>query len=51
MYFHKCMHRGVATASIRLTNIEVNQCPQPFYIPNAFKDTAVCDFTTTYVIF
>ena len=41
--------RGVVTATIRLRQLEINQCPAPFHVPNAFKNTATCDFQSTYV--
>ena len=41
--------RGVATASIKLSLLSLTQCPQPFYVPNAFKNTALCDYESTYV--
>ncbi|CAH8591988.1 unnamed protein product [Schistosoma intercalatum] len=39
---------GVVTASVKLTSLDINQCPQSFYTPNFFKNTARCDFRSTY---
>ncbi|KAH8873154.1 fras1 related extracellular matrix protein [Schistosoma japonicum] len=39
---------GVVTTSVKLTSLDINQCPQSFYTPNFFKNTARCDFRSTY---
>ncbi|CAH8864237.1 unnamed protein product [Trichobilharzia szidati] len=39
---------GVVTASVKLLSLDINQCPQSFYTPNFFKNTARCDFRSTY---
>ncbi|GAB1597608.1 uncharacterized protein LOC106882646 [Argonauta hians] len=37
---------GVVTVDVPLKLLRINQCPQPFYIANAFKNTARCPDTT-----
>ncbi|KAL7056221.1 hypothetical protein AAHC03_021027 [Spirometra sp. Aus1] len=39
---------GVVTVSVHLAHLDLNQCPQSFYTPNFFKNSAVCDFKNTY---
>ncbi|XP_005102873.2 uncharacterized protein LOC101862881 [Aplysia californica] len=39
--------RGVATVDVPLSLLEINQCPQPFTVANAFKNTARCDYLST----
>ncbi|VDL18649.1 unnamed protein product [Hymenolepis diminuta] len=39
---------GVVTISVDLHQLDINQCPQSFYTPNFFKNTARCDFQNTY---
>ncbi|CAL8108867.1 unnamed protein product [Calicophoron daubneyi] len=39
---------GVVTISVKLLSLDINQCPQSFYTPNYFKNTAKCDFGSTY---
>jgi hypothetical protein len=34
---------------MRLLELDINQCPDKFYVPNAFKDTHKCDRKTSYV--
>ncbi|XP_059141672.1 uncharacterized protein LOC131929461, partial [Physella acuta] len=38
---------GVTTVEVPLNLLEINQCPQPFYVANAFKNTARCDYFST----
>lgn len=45
---HFC-YRGVVAVTMRLLELDVNQCPDKFYVPNAFKDTHKCDKKTSYV--
>ncbi|XP_074642208.1 uncharacterized protein LOC141899673 [Tubulanus polymorphus] len=40
----KHVFKGVVTVTVSLDDMDINQCPQPFYIPNAFKNTAKCDY-------
>ncbi|XP_059145696.1 uncharacterized protein LOC131932801 [Physella acuta] len=39
--------RGVATVEVPLNLLEINQCPMPYSVPNAFKNTARCDYFST----
>lgn len=41
--------RGVVLATVPLVALDVDQCPAPFHVPNAFKNTALCDYQSTYV--
>ena len=41
--------RGVATVDVPLGLLELNQCPQGFGVANAFKNTARCDYFSTFV--
>ena len=41
--------RGVVTVDVKLDELDIQQCPMPFHVPNAFKDTCRCDFESTYV--
>ncbi|XP_050398522.1 uncharacterized protein LOC126816272 [Patella vulgata] len=38
---------GVVTVDVPLGALEINQCPQPFHVANAFKNTARCDLEST----
>lgn len=40
---------GIVTIDVPLDNLEPNQCPQPFYVANAFKNTARCHTKSTKV--
>ncbi len=37
------------TVDVKLDELDIQQCPQAFHVPNAFKDTARCHYETTYV--
>ena len=41
--------RGVVIVDVLLSWLDINQCPQDYFVPNAFKDTARCHYDTTYV--
>ena len=43
------LHRGVVIVDVPLFWLDINQCPQDYFVPNAFKDTARCHYDTTYV--
>ncbi|KAK3708828.1 hypothetical protein RRG08_021982 [Elysia crispata] len=43
----KLEFRGVTTIDVPLSFLEVNQCPMPFSVANAFKNTARCDYFST----
>ncbi|ELU11322.1 hypothetical protein CAPTEDRAFT_161811 [Capitella teleta] len=40
--------KGIVRVDIRLDELDINQCPMDFHVPNAFKDTARCHFANTY---
>jgi len=42
--------KGVVTADIRLDELDIDQCPTEYYVPNAFKGTARCHFDTTVCV-
>jgi hypothetical protein len=42
-------YRGVVAVTMKLLQLDINQCPDKFYVPNAFKDTHKCDKRTSYV--
>jgi len=41
--------KGVVAVSMDLLQLDINQCPDKFYVPNAFKATDKCDRRTSYV--
>jgi len=43
------VYRGVVIVDVPLSWLDINQCPQDYFVPNAFKDTARCHYDTTYV--
>ncbi|XP_048254912.1 uncharacterized protein LOC124137543 [Haliotis rufescens] len=43
----KLLFKGVVTVDVPLSLLEINQCPQNFYVANAFKNTAKCDQLST----
>ena len=43
--------RGVVTVTMDLLQLDINQCPDEYYVPNAFKGTHKCDQKTSYVSF
>lgn len=34
---------------MRLDEIDINQCPDEYHVPNAFKGTDKCDRSSSYV--
>jgi len=46
----KLEFKGVVAVTMRLLELDVNQCPDKFYVPNAFKDTHKCDRKTSYCV-
>lgn len=42
--------KGVVTVDVNLDYMDINQCPADFYVANAFKNTAHCDYETTYCV-
>ncbi|XP_062592341.1 uncharacterized protein LOC134253767 [Saccostrea cucullata] len=43
----KVQFTGVVTVDVPLDLLEINACPQPFYVNNAFKNTARCHTQST----
>lgn len=41
--------RGVVAVRMDLLQLDVNQCSDQYYVPNAFKDTHKCDKKSSYV--
>ena len=41
--------RGVVKVDIRLDELDINQCPMDFHVPNAFKGTARCHYEDSVV--
>lgn len=41
--------RGVVAVTMDLLKLDINQCPDDYYVANAFKDTNKCDKKTSYV--
>jgi len=39
---------GVVTVSVPLNKLDIDQCPSSFYTPNFFKNTATCDYRSSY---
>ncbi|KAK6170213.1 hypothetical protein SNE40_018662 [Patella caerulea] len=44
----KIEFKGVVTTEVKLTNLDINQCPGEFHLPNAFKNTAKCHYESQY---
>ncbi|CAG7835947.1 unnamed protein product [Allacma fusca] len=42
--------KGVVAVSMELLNLDINQCPSDYFIPNAFKGTHKCDSTSSYCV-
>ncbi len=50
LLIHFCpVPRGVVVVDVKLDELDINQCPMDFHVPNAFKDTSRCHFENTYV--
>jgi hypothetical protein len=45
----KLEFKGVVAVTMDLLKLDINQCPDKYYIPNAFKDTHKCDERNSYV--
>lgn len=41
--------RGVVAVSMDMLQLDINQCEDDFFVPNAFKGTHKCDEKTSYV--
>ncbi|XP_076444630.1 uncharacterized protein LOC143282762 isoform X1 [Babylonia areolata] len=42
--------KGVVTVDVSLDYLDINQCPSNFYVANAFKNTARCDYQSQYCV-
>lgn len=43
------LRRGVVAVSMDMLQLDINQCPDWYYEPNAFKNTHKCDEQSSYV--
>ena len=41
--------RGVVAVTMDLLKLDINQCPDKYYVNNLFKGTHKCDERTSYV--
>lgn len=48
-FFHFYWNRGVVAVSVDMLQMDINQCEDDYYVPNAFKGTHKCDKKTSYV--
>lgn len=46
----KLEFKGVVTVTMDLLQLDINQCPDNYYVPNAFKDTHKCDKRSSYCV-
>ncbi|XP_044729063.1 uncharacterized protein LOC123292459 isoform X2 [Chrysoperla carnea] len=46
----KLEFKGVVGVTMDLLQLDINQCPDKYYVPNAFKDTHKCDQLTSYCV-
>ncbi|XP_012271433.1 uncharacterized protein LOC105694885 [Orussus abietinus] len=46
----KLEFKGVVAVSMNLLQLDINQCEEKFYVPNAFKATNKCDQKTSYCV-
>ncbi|KAK0182119.1 hypothetical protein PV327_000286 [Microctonus hyperodae] len=46
----KLEFKGVVAVTMNLLQLDINQCDDKFYVPNAFKDTHKCDRKTSYCV-
>nr|WOZ29507.1 G-protein coupled receptor 158 [Locusta migratoria] len=42
--------KGVVAVTMDLMQLDINQCPDKYYVPNAFKGTHKCDRKTSYCV-
>ena len=42
-------YRGAVAVSMDIKMLDIDQCPDKYWIPNAFKDTHKCDDKSSYV--
>lgn len=41
----------MVAVTMDMLKLDINQCPDKYYVPNMFKDTNKCDAKTSYVRF
>lgn len=41
--------RGVVAVTMDMRQLDINQCPDDYHTPNAFKNTHKCDEKSSYV--
>jgi len=46
----KLEFKGVVAVTMDLLKLDINQCPDKYYVPNAFKNTDKCDEKTSYCV-
>ncbi|XP_014280569.1 uncharacterized protein [Halyomorpha halys] len=46
----KLEFKGVVAVNMDLLQLDINQCPDHYYVPNAFKDTHKCDRKSSYCV-
>ncbi|KAJ8952914.1 hypothetical protein NQ318_006531 [Aromia moschata] len=46
----KLEFKGVVTVTMDLLKLDINQCPDDYWVANAFKDTNKCDQKTSYCV-
>ncbi|KAL1123171.1 hypothetical protein AAG570_002258 [Ranatra chinensis] len=46
----KLEFKGVVAVTMDLLQLDINQCPDKYYVPNTFKDTHKCDKKTSYCV-
>lgn len=46
----KLEFKGVVAVTMNLLQLDINQCPDKYYVSNAFKDTHKCDRRTSYCV-
>ncbi|XP_022825791.1 uncharacterized protein LOC111355913 isoform X1 [Spodoptera litura] len=44
----KLEFKGVVAVTMALMSLDINQCPDKYYVPNAFKGTDKCDRSSSY---
>lgn len=46
----KIEFKGVVAVTMNMLQLDINQCPDKFYVPNAYQDTHKCDRKTSYCV-
>ncbi|XP_063371276.1 uncharacterized protein LOC134659537 [Cydia amplana] len=46
----KLEFKGVVAVTMQLMSLDINQCPDKYYVPNAFKGTDKCDRLSSYCV-